>query len=105
MYLLINLPAHLDHDVGGWLSFSSFSLWLTADASFWVYVSVELRIFFFVCDTDIPMSVGIIDPQTNPAQLNTIEYLWDPAKHTSAFIQVCGYIVFHNPRKKGCDSM
>ncbi|XP_043544833.1 upstream-binding protein 1-like isoform X4 [Chiloscyllium punctatum] len=41
-------------------------------------------------DLDIPMSVGIIDPRTNPAQLNTIEFLWDPAKRTSAFIQPKG---------------
>ncbi|NXT66763.1 TFCP2 factor, partial [Chaetops frenatus] len=38
--------------------------------------------------TDIPMSVGIIDPRANPTQLNTVEFLWDPAKRTSVFIQV-----------------
>nr|XP_012417960.1 PREDICTED: alpha-globin transcription factor CP2 [Odobenus rosmarus divergens] len=37
---------------------------------------------------DIPMSVGIIDPRANPTQLNTVEFLWDPAKRTSVFIQV-----------------
>ncbi|XP_055489776.1 upstream-binding protein 1-like isoform X2 [Leucoraja erinacea] len=52
-------------------------------------------------DLDIPMSVGIIDPQTNPAQLNTIEYLWDPAKHTSAFIQVHCISTEFTPRKHG----
>ena len=38
------------------------------------------------------MSVGIIDPRANPNQLNTVEFLWDPAKRTSVFIQVrrCG---------------
>ena len=34
------------------------------------------------------MSVGIIDTKTNPSQLNAVEFLWDPAKRTSAFIQV-----------------
>ncbi|NWI51254.1 TFCP2 factor, partial [Calyptomena viridis] len=37
---------------------------------------------------DIPMSVGIIDPRANPTQLNTVEFLWDPTKRTSVFIQV-----------------
>ncbi|XP_009869361.1 PREDICTED: transcription factor CP2-like, partial [Apaloderma vittatum] len=35
----------------------------------------------------IPMSVGIIDPRANPTQLNTVEFLWDPSKRTSVFIQ------------------
>ncbi|KAG5201109.1 hypothetical protein JEQ12_005643 [Ovis aries] len=39
-------------------------------------------------DLDIPMSVGIIDTWTNPSQLNAVEFLWDPAKRTSAFIQI-----------------
>uniref|UniRef100_A0A8C6B3Z1 Grh/CP2 DB domain-containing protein n=1 Tax=Monodon monoceros TaxID=40151 RepID=A0A8C6B3Z1_MONMO len=37
---------------------------------------------------DIPMSVGIIDPRASPNQLNTVEFLWDPARRTSVFIQV-----------------
>ncbi|CAD7681553.1 alpha-globin transcription factor CP2 isoform X1 [Vulpes vulpes] len=41
-----------------------------------------------ILDIDIPMSVGIIDPRANPTQLNTVEFLWDPAKRTSVFIQV-----------------
>ncbi|KAG8452588.1 hypothetical protein GDO86_004391 [Hymenochirus boettgeri] len=41
-----------------------------------------------ILDIDIPMSVGIIDPRTNPSQLNTVEFLWDPSKRTSVFIQV-----------------
>uniref|UniRef100_A0A8C0DVP6 Transcription factor CP2 n=1 Tax=Balaenoptera musculus TaxID=9771 RepID=A0A8C0DVP6_BALMU len=41
-----------------------------------------------ILDIDIPMSVGIIDPRANPNQLNTVEFLWDPAKRTSVFIQV-----------------
>ncbi|MEE6520380.1 hypothetical protein FKM82_018241 [Ascaphus truei] len=39
-------------------------------------------------DLDIPMSVGVIDPRTNPGQLNAIEFLWDTSKRSSAFIQV-----------------
>uniref|UniRef100_A0AAQ6II17 Grh/CP2 DB domain-containing protein n=1 Tax=Anabas testudineus TaxID=64144 RepID=A0AAQ6II17_ANATE len=41
-----------------------------------------------ILDLDIPMSVGIIDPRANPSQLNTVEFLWDPSKRTSVFIQV-----------------
>ncbi|XP_078072691.1 upstream-binding protein 1-like isoform X1 [Mustelus asterias] len=52
-------------------------------------------------DLDIPMSVGIIDPRTNPAQLNTIEFLWDPAKRTAAFIQVHCISTEFTPRKHG----
>ncbi|XP_069614723.1 alpha-globin transcription factor CP2 isoform X2 [Ranitomeya imitator] len=41
-----------------------------------------------ILDIDVPMSVGIIDPRANPTQLNTVEFLWDPSKRTSIFIQV-----------------
>ncbi|XP_053118477.1 upstream-binding protein 1 isoform X6 [Hemicordylus capensis] len=41
-------------------------------------------------DLDIPMSVGVIDVKTNPSQLNAVEFLWDPGKRTSAFIQPKG---------------
>ncbi|XP_061781560.1 transcription factor CP2 [Nerophis lumbriciformis] len=41
-----------------------------------------------ILDLDIPMSVGIVDPRVNPTQLNTVEYLWEPSKRTSVFIQV-----------------
>uniref|UniRef100_A0A8C3V7C4 Upstream-binding protein 1 n=1 Tax=Catharus ustulatus TaxID=91951 RepID=A0A8C3V7C4_CATUS len=41
-------------------------------------------------DLDIPMSVGVIDIKTNPSQLNAVEFLWDPTKCTSAFIQPKG---------------
>ncbi|XP_056418631.1 alpha-globin transcription factor CP2 isoform X2 [Hyla sarda] len=41
-----------------------------------------------ILDIDVPMSVGIIDPRANPTQLNTVEFLWDPSKRTSVFIQV-----------------
>lgn len=44
--------------------------------------------------SDIPMSVGIIDPRANPTQLNTVEFLWDPSKRTSVFIQVAFLITF-----------
>lgn len=44
--------------------------------------------------SDIPMSVGIIDPRANPTQLNTVEFLWDPSKRTSVFIQVALWITF-----------
>ncbi|KAM5289260.1 alpha-globin transcription factor CP2 isoform 4-T4 [Ctenodactylus gundi] len=43
-----------------------------------------------ILDIDIPMSVGIIDPRANPTQLNTVEFLWDPSKRTSVFIQPKG---------------
>uniref|UniRef100_A0A8C5H3D1 Grh/CP2 DB domain-containing protein n=1 Tax=Gouania willdenowi TaxID=441366 RepID=A0A8C5H3D1_GOUWI len=43
-----------------------------------------------ILDLDIPMSVGIIDPRANPTQLNTVEFLWDPSKRTSVFIQPKG---------------
>nr|XP_006010850.1 PREDICTED: upstream-binding protein 1 isoform X3 [Latimeria chalumnae] len=52
-------------------------------------------------DLDIPLSVGIIDPRTNPAQLNTVEFLWDPSKRTSAFIQVHCISTEFTPRKHG----
>lgn len=45
-------------------------------------------LFSISAPTDIPMSVGIIDPRANPTQLNTVEFLWDPSKRTSVFIQV-----------------
>nr|XP_011721581.1 upstream-binding protein 1 isoform X5 [Macaca nemestrina] len=52
-------------------------------------------------DLDIPMSVGIIDTRTNPSQLNAVEFLWDPAKRTSAFIQVHCISTEFTPRKHG----
>ncbi|XP_007524098.1 upstream-binding protein 1 isoform X3 [Erinaceus europaeus] len=52
-------------------------------------------------DLDIPMSVGIIDTRTNPGQLNAVEFLWDPAKRTSAFIQVHCISTEFTPRKHG----
>ncbi|KAM4687397.1 upstream-binding protein 1 isoform 2-T2 [Discoglossus pictus] len=52
-------------------------------------------------DLDIPMSVGIIDPRTNPGQLNSIEFLWDTSKRASAFIQVHCISTEFTPRKHG----
>ncbi|KAI1242957.1 hypothetical protein IHE44_0000522 [Lamprotornis superbus] len=52
-------------------------------------------------DLDIPMSVGVIDIKTNPSQLNAVEFLWDPAKCTSAFIQVHCISTEFTPRKHG----
>lgn len=46
------------------------------------YKSVRL------CGTDIPMSVGIVEPKTHPSQLNAAEFLWDMKKRTSVFVQV-----------------
>lgn len=37
---------------------------------------------------DIPLSVGILEPCSHPLHLNTVEFLWDPAKSASVFIQV-----------------
>lgn len=53
-------------------------------------------VFTCLCQfiSDIPMSVGIIDPRANPTQLNTVEFLWDPSKRTSVFIQVAFWITF-----------
>uniref|UniRef100_A0A3B3RI37 Transcription factor CP2 n=1 Tax=Paramormyrops kingsleyae TaxID=1676925 RepID=A0A3B3RI37_9TELE len=41
-----------------------------------------------ILDLDVPMSVGMTDARSNPTQLNTVEFLWDPSKRTSVFIQV-----------------
>lgn len=37
---------------------------------------------------DVPLSVGVIEPQVLPSQLNTVEFHWDPTKRTSLFLQV-----------------
>ncbi|XP_023659617.2 upstream-binding protein 1 isoform X1 [Paramormyrops kingsleyae] len=52
-------------------------------------------------DIDIPMSVGIIDPKTNPSQLNAAEFLWDLSKRTSVFVQVHCISTEFTPRKHG----
>ncbi|PWA28522.1 hypothetical protein CCH79_00020712 [Gambusia affinis] len=50
-----------------------------------------------ILDLDIPMSVGIIDPRANPTQLNTVEFLWDPSKRTSVFIQCLSSVAEPDP--------
>ncbi|XP_054657308.1 transcription factor CP2-like protein 1 isoform X1 [Grus americana] len=41
-----------------------------------------------ILDIDIPLSVGILEPQIHPTLLNTVEFLWDPSRRTSVFVQV-----------------
>lgn len=41
-----------------------------------------------LCEADIPMSVGIVEPKTHPSQLNAAEFLWDINKRASVFVQV-----------------
>uniref|UniRef100_A0A8C5RF33 Grh/CP2 DB domain-containing protein n=1 Tax=Laticauda laticaudata TaxID=8630 RepID=A0A8C5RF33_LATLA len=41
-----------------------------------------------ILDIDIPMSVGILEPHMSSTLLNTVEFLWDPTKRTSVFVQV-----------------
>uniref|UniRef100_A0A803T3I6 Upstream-binding protein 1 n=1 Tax=Anolis carolinensis TaxID=28377 RepID=A0A803T3I6_ANOCA len=43
-----------------------------------------------ILDIDIPMSVGILEPHIHPTLLNTVEFLWDPTKRTSVFVQPKG---------------
>ncbi|XP_043930978.1 transcription factor CP2-like protein 1 [Protopterus annectens] len=54
-----------------------------------------------ILDIDIPLSVGILDPRANPTQLNAVEFLWDPTKRASAFIQVHCISTEFTPRKHG----
>ncbi|XP_068102254.1 transcription factor CP2-like protein 1 isoform X3 [Hyperolius riggenbachi] len=54
-----------------------------------------------ILDIDIPLSVGILDARASPTQLNTVEFLWDPSKRTSAFIQVHCISTEFTPRKHG----
>lgn len=54
-----------------------------------------------ILDIDIPLSVGIMDPQAHPLQLNTIEFLWDPDKNVSVFIQVNCISTEFTSRKHG----
>ncbi|KAB0398931.1 hypothetical protein E2I00_007609, partial [Balaenoptera physalus] len=49
----------------------------------------------------IPLSVGILDPRASPTQLNAVEFLWDPSKRASAFIQVHCISTEFTPRKHG----
>ncbi|XP_041505059.1 transcription factor CP2-like protein 1 isoform X2 [Microtus oregoni] len=54
-----------------------------------------------ILDIDVPLSVGILDPRASPTQLNAVEFLWDPAKRASAFIQVHCISTEFTPRKHG----
>ncbi|XP_039090840.1 transcription factor CP2-like protein 1 isoform X3 [Hyaena hyaena] len=54
-----------------------------------------------ILDIDIPLSVGILDPRASPTQLNAVEFLWDPSKRASAFIQVHCISTEFTPRKHG----
>lgn len=47
-----------------------------------------VQILVCLCEADIPMSVGIVEPKTHPSQLNAAEFLWDLNKRTSVFVQV-----------------
>lgn len=50
---------------------------------------------------DVPLSVGVIEPQMLPSQLNTVEFHWDPTKRISLFLQVHCISTEFTPRKKG----
>ncbi|XP_039536661.1 upstream-binding protein 1 isoform X2 [Pimephales promelas] len=52
-------------------------------------------------DIDIPMSVGITEPNTHTSQLNAAEFLWDLSKRTSVFVQVHCISTEFTPRKHG----
>uniref|UniRef100_A0A3B4WHV6 Transcription factor CP2-like 1 n=1 Tax=Seriola lalandi dorsalis TaxID=1841481 RepID=A0A3B4WHV6_SERLL len=54
-----------------------------------------------ILDIDIPLSVGILEPRSHPLHLNTIEFLWDPVKNASIFIQVNCISTEFTPRKHG----
>ncbi|XP_075415759.1 transcription factor CP2-like protein 1 [Tenrec ecaudatus] len=54
-----------------------------------------------ILDIDVPLSVGVMEPQVLPSQLNTVEFYWDPTKKTSLFLQVHCISTEFTPRKKG----
>ncbi|GLD67030.1 transcription factor CP2-like protein 1 [Lates japonicus] len=54
-----------------------------------------------ILDIDIPLSVGILEPRSDPLHLNTIEFLWDPVKNASVFIQVNCISTEFTTRKHG----
>uniref|UniRef100_A0A6I8PI70 Grh/CP2 DB domain-containing protein n=1 Tax=Ornithorhynchus anatinus TaxID=9258 RepID=A0A6I8PI70_ORNAN len=54
-----------------------------------------------ILDIDIPLSVGVVEPQVLSSLLNTVEFLWDPAKRTSLFLQVHCISTEFTPRKNG----
>uniref|UniRef100_A0A8C5WF64 Transcription factor CP2 like 1 n=1 Tax=Leptobrachium leishanense TaxID=445787 RepID=A0A8C5WF64_9ANUR len=54
-----------------------------------------------ILDIDVPLSVGVLDHKASSTQLNTVEFLWDPSKRSSAFIQVHCISTEFTPRKHG----
>ncbi|XP_034741506.1 transcription factor CP2-like protein 1 [Etheostoma cragini] len=54
-----------------------------------------------ILDIDVPLSVGLVEPHSHPLHLNTIEFLWDPVKNASVFIQVNCISTEFTPRKHG----
>ncbi|CAL1581815.1 unnamed protein product [Knipowitschia caucasica] len=54
-----------------------------------------------ILDIDIPLSVGVLEPRSHPLHLNTIEFLWDPAKNATVFIQVNCISTEFTPKKHG----
>ncbi|XP_054544591.1 transcription factor CP2-like protein 1 [Talpa occidentalis] len=54
-----------------------------------------------ILDIDVPLSIGVLNPQVLPSQLNTVEFHWDPTKRTSLFLQVHCISTEFTPRKKG----
>ncbi|KAA8577555.1 hypothetical protein FQN60_017474, partial [Etheostoma spectabile] len=44
---------------------------------------------------------GLVEPHSHPLHLNTIEFLWDPVKNASVFIQVNCISTEFTPRKHG----
>uniref|UniRef100_A0A673LYU2 Upstream-binding protein 1 n=1 Tax=Sinocyclocheilus rhinocerous TaxID=307959 RepID=A0A673LYU2_9TELE len=52
-------------------------------------------------DIDIPLSVGITEPCTQPSQLNAADFLWDLSKRASVFVQVHCISTEFTPRKHG----
>ncbi|XP_053184164.1 transcription factor CP2-like protein 1 isoform X3 [Scomber japonicus] len=54
-----------------------------------------------ILDIDIPLSMGILEPRSHPLHLNTIEFIWDPVKNASVFIQVNCISTEFTPRKHG----
>ncbi|XP_055254578.1 LOW QUALITY PROTEIN: transcription factor CP2-like protein 1 [Moschus berezovskii] len=54
-----------------------------------------------ILDIDIPLSVGVLEPQVLPSQLDTVEFYWDLTKKTSLFLQVHCISTEFTPRKKG----
>ncbi|CAN0105198.1 unnamed protein product [Rangifer tarandus platyrhynchus] len=54
-----------------------------------------------ILDIDSPLSVGVLEPQVLPSQLNIMEFYWDPTKRTSLFLQVHCTSTEFTPQKKG----